>query len=232
MAIRPIKVSRRIVEEPEEEEEIIEGDEEEEEVVPTPRKKVVAPAPVVRRQARQIVEEEEEEVAPRKIVPPQAKKIVVPVAPTKKVAPPAEEEEEEIKPVRVKSVEATVIDSLFPQLLQSLEAGKSLIISAVGNNKWQISTSEAVVSSGKKLSGPEYAQTVFSQEYLDWNDEWRQLTYAEKLEKAAKAKVQWDKHENPKVDVMRLTEAYREHIGVEKYKPEYASRKAREVLRG
>lgn len=89
----------------------------------------------------------------------------------------------------------------------------------------------SVAAGPRKLSGKEYWQEVLDPDYNEWREEWVELTYEEKVARAKKAKVKWEEHENPKVDVMRLTEAYRKHLGVHKYKPEYRSRSARSAVR-
>lgn len=233
-------------------------EEEEEEVRPAKSSKKAAPAPVVpARKARPIIEEdddeeeeEEEEVKPVKKTAPISKspapakittKIVVPPPPAKtakKVAAPVEDEdeEEEVKqPVKVKSVQTTVVEGLFEKLLLGMEDGKTMSIKKVGDDKWHVSLTEPVAApTGKnaKFAGQEYWREITSDEFNKWQEDWKQLTYAEKVQKATKAGVKWEQHSNPKVDVMRLTEAYRTHMGIEKYKPEYQTRAARQALRG
>jgi hypothetical protein len=38
--------------------------------------------------------------------------------------------------------------------------------------------------------------------------------------------------DDPRVEVIRITSAYREAAGIAKYKPQYQDRKAREAIRG
>jgi hypothetical protein len=84
---------------------------------------------------------------------------------------------------------------------------------------------------GTKLSGKAFWDTVASPDYLKWSREWSNLTMAEKKSRAIKLGVTWEKNANPKIEAMLLTAAVREHLGISKYKPEYATRGSRSNIR-
>jgi len=231
-----VKLIRRRAPEPEdvEEDDDVIVEEEDEEPEPAP----------VKRTTRKIVaepEDDDDEPAPvkksskpviKKVIPPPAKK-VVPPAPVKKVKQPEPEEDEAPAPkvVKVKSVADTVVDNILPKLLDSLVAGKAIIITKIGENKWQVLPSDAVAKS-KKVVGKEYWDEVISEEYRQWSEEWSALTFAEKQQRGKKAGIKWNASGDQRIEIMSLTDAMRKHDGIEKYKEQYRDRAARALLRG
>lgn len=191
----------------------------------------------------EIEEEEEEEVKPSKVAPRGiTHKVIskVPPKPAPKPAPkpvveePEEEEEEEepAKKIKVQKVEDTVVSSIVLQAMQHMKEGKSLLITSLGNDKYSIVFSDhALPAPSSKMRGKEYWEAVTSPDYLAWSEEWQNKSYEEKVKFAQKKKISWDSHPNPRVDVIRLTEAVRKALGIEKYKPEYRTRSARASLR-
>lgn len=234
MAIKPNVVRRKPVEEPEVEPEEYEEEGEEVEEEPTPKKRVIPPTVMrkvvelaPKKVVRQVVEDEEgeevEEVEEVKEVKeePALKKRVVPPAPVSK----------QTTDVKVKTVATTVVDSLLPGLLEGLENGKAIIITRLSDDKWQVAKATGQVS-GSKLSSKEYEMAVHTDEYLAWAEEWRTKTAAEKIQFAKTNKIQYPKHDDPRVEAIGLAEAVMEHLGIDKYKPGYERPSVRRALRG
>lgn len=255
MADRRRRIVRSRVEEPEEDE-LEELEDELEELEDEPE---AEEAPKPTRRSRRIVEEEEEEevvkAAPAKAsakkdgkASPKKEPEPAPVkAATKNVAKaaPAEEEEaaeeeaaEEEAPApakaKIRKVDSVVAGEILTGLLDGLEEGKAIVVTRNGENKWQFAMGDAVVAAGGagKLRGKEFWATVRSPEYDKWRADWKQKTFDEKKKYATKIGAAWEPHENPQIEVMRITAAVREKLGIEKYKPEFASRSARAALRG
>lgn len=237
-------------------------DEEEEEIRPPKAKaKLVSKAAPPARKAKVVEEEpdeeedddyeepdEEEEYVPpkaaaRKVVPPPVKKTALPAKPVAKpVAKHARDAEEEdvddahvpvvAKPLKVQKVAADVAGGILTGLLEGMNNGMAVVITRTGEGKWMFTTGVASVAAGPKLRGKEYWETVLTQEYKEWQEEWTTLTYAEKVTKAKKMKVTWDRHDDERVDNIRVSAAVQAALGIEKYKPEYRTRAAQERLKG
>lgn len=185
------------------------------------------------------VEEVKEEVAKRPPRRRRRRKIEKPVSVAKEKAAEVEATDSagssEEKTTEVDAVEESA-ERTFAGLLAALSEGDALIIKRTAEDTYVISmaTREFVTSApepkpaGKKVS----VSDMLTDEYKEWQAEWSQLTYEEKVAKAEEDGVEWNRHENPRVDNMRLTAAYREALGIEKYKPEYRTRKARAAARG
>lgn len=194
-------------------------------------------------------EEEEEEVTPRKarrfqkpapkvVTKPALKSKVAALPPVKAVAkgkePVTDTDElvdEEVKPVGIKAAPVQVAESILVGLLESLEAGKAIVITKINEKKWQVTSTEVLKSTGK-LRGKEYWDKVRNPEYNAWRTAWKERSFEEKKAYAKKAGIKWTVHANARIEEMNLTQAVREAEGVSKYKPEYASRSARAALRG
>jgi len=197
-----------------EEEELLDEDDDEEEVVePKPkrrRKKVVEVEPEP--ESEEYEEEEEVEPAPRKR---RRKKVV-------EVEPEPESEEAAFSSA-----------DLFEAILGGLSEGQSVTITA-SEDEWVLSAGGETVAAPKVtlLKGRAYHDEVLAEEFLDWREKWQELTFSEKKAQAKKAKAEWDEHEDPRVEAMRIAAAIREALGIEKYKPEYRTRAARAAIRG
>lgn len=177
-------------------------------------------------------EEDEEEEAP----PPKAKsrrvtrKVVPP--PAKKAEAPAEEEEaEEETTVAVKRVDTVVAENVLTGLLDALDEGQAVVITRTGANTWQLSSGDGVAPT-KKLRGQEFWNEVLTPEYQEMEEWWGDLDYDGKKKLLKKEKIKWEAHENESVDLIRIRQAYMEAKGIEKYKPEYQKRAAREAIKG
>lgn len=141
-----------------------------------------------------------------------------------------EEEPEEVKTVKVRKVSQQVADDLLTSLINALEDGNTLVFTRKGD-AIAISTSTQPISSSK-LRGKEYWSKVRNPAYEDWKKEWRQKSFEQKKAYAKKIGAQWDPHDNPKIEEMRVSTAVREKEGISKYQPEYEDRKARASVRG
>lgn len=206
-----------------EEEEILEEedleDDEEEIEEPEPKK----PA---RRRRRKVVEEptdddeeEEDEVEEKPV------KKVTRRRTKKKVVEPEPEPEPQV---------ANVSDlDVFYGLLENLDDGATLVITRTGEDTWSVSGgSAAVLASGpQKLKGKAYYDEVYSMEFIEHHEMWKQLTASEKKAQAKKLKATWEPHEDERVEVMRVTAAVRAKLGIEKYKEQYQTRAARAAIK-
>lgn len=241
MADRKAIIRRRPVEEEEQElEEEVEEVEEEE---------VEEEAPARKPRKVEIDDEEEEAPAPvkkaaaapvKKVAAPAPKAAPAPVA--KKVAPKVAVVEDDDEPEPVKAAPAKVsnlshlqIESLLLMTLENLEAGKSIVISRNGDDKWTVASGTAVAAaapSKPKLTGKAFQEAVCTPEYLEWQERWTKMSAEERLAEIKKAKVKWEEAENDLVNTMRATTAYMEKMGIEKYKPEFKTPSSRAAIKG
>lgn len=137
----------------------------------------------------------------------------------------------------VRTVNEMIADDVFTQMFQAMQDGTSFIITKLESGKWQItSTNIQAVAVSKaaagKLTGKAYWDEVCDPKYVEWSQDWGSLTYAERKARCKKAGVTWVEDKNPKMDAMKMTEAYREKLDIQKYKPEYRTIKARAAIRG
>ena len=217
---RRIQVPEEVVEVEEEElEDVVLDDEEDEEEEVTPPKKVV------RRKKAVVVEPEEDEDE-------EDEEEDEPVVTTRKSSRRVKKEEAPA-PVTKRTAAVTTTDPIG-LLLNELEAGSVIFLKALGDGEYhmQVSTGAAIAVGPQKLTGKAYWDEVLSKEFKDHDEEWKQLSYKEKLAAAKKLKATWESHEDERVDVMRITEAVRTKMGISKYKPEYEDRSARATIRG
>jgi hypothetical protein len=221
-----------------------EEDEEDEEDEPVVRKAVApgkkaapVPAPVVAKKT--VVAAPAKVVAPAPVV-----KKVAPPAPVAKVAKPVVKEviedvddEEDVveapKKIKVKPVDATVAGSMMLELMENMEVGKAITITRTADDKWIFGTADAAkATTANGLRGKPYWLEVLDPSYLAWDVDWRTKTYDEKIKAAKKAGATWKEEKDPRVNILRATEAYRTAMGIEKYKPQYRTRAARAALQG
>jgi hypothetical protein len=135
--------------------------------------------------------------------------------------------------IEVKKVDDQVAEGVFSELLEAMRDGQAIIAVRLPGNKWQFVTGDIpVADTGPKLKGKEYYDEVQTENYKEFVAEWGNLTYQEKVKKAKKLKVKWEAHEDKRVDNIRLMLAVREKLGIEKYKPDYINKSARDRLRG
>lgn len=225
---------------------------------PEPVKVKKASKPVVEEEEEDIVEdeideelepdegeepEEEEEPAPvirRKVVAapaPVAKKAVAAPPPVKKAAKPVVQiEEEDVveepvkKTVKVKPVDATVAGAIVLDLLDGMSEDQAITITRTADDKWTFSLANGKAAKSG-LTGRAYWDEVIDPAYLAWYNDWSQMTQDERIKKAKKVGVTWVEDKDPRVNIMRATLAYREQIGIEKYKEQYRSRSARAAIK-
>ncbi len=78
-------------------------------------------------------------------------------------------------------------------------------------------TSEFAIGRASTLD--EYNKEVMTPEYLEWFYKWDRMSTEEKAE--------WEHHDEPRIDSMRMAQAVREASGIVKYNEAYSSRSAR-----
>lgn len=217
-------------------------------VVPTVSTKKVVVPPVAAKPAAKPAAKVEPPAAPAKkvVVPPPAAKVAVkpaakPVAKIVEPDPVVEEDVVEEAPAKVaapslklKTVSSQVMEELLPAMMEAMSTGQVIVITKTADGKWTVgpASGRAAASAAGKLTGKAYLEEVCTQEYLKFDEEWNQLTAAEKRNRAKKEGVKWEDDKDERVNMIRLTQAMREHMGVEKYKPEYQTRKQRDAVRG
>jgi hypothetical protein len=76
----------------------------------------------------------------------------------------------------------------------------------------------------------EFRAIAWTEDYVDFRKEWEGLSFEDKVKQAKKEKVAWDEHDDPRVNLIHLTLAYREEFGIEKWRPEYSTKEARDKL--
>jgi hypothetical protein len=138
---------------------------------------------------------------------------------------------------RVKSINETVAEDVFTRMFEAMASGESILVTKLESGKWQLATTGIradVVSkvANGKLSGKSYWDEVLDPAFAVWQEEWKTLTYAEKKKRATKAGATWEEDKDSRVDLMRLTEAYRDKLGIAKYNEQYKSRAARAAIKG
>lgn len=92
-------------------------------------------------------------------------------------------------------------------------------------------TAASKIRKSDGLKGKAFTDEVYSDEYKEFQERWQAMSAEEKEAEVKKAKVKWEKHDHPATNAMRMVMAYQDHLGLEKYKPEYASRAARQALK-
>ena len=211
-------------------------DEVEEETPPNPKPKRT------RRKARKVEEDPDEEEfddEPEEVEedpdeeelddepPPESAK--KPAERKKATPPPAKKDD-----IEVKKVDDQIVEGVLTELLEAMDDGQSIVLTRLSAATWQFAGAQAALSipSGPILRGKEFKAEVQTEEYKEWHEEWADLTYPEKKKYAKKLKVTWDEHEDQRVDNIRMSSAVRAKLNIEKYKPEYIEKGARDRLQG
>jgi hypothetical protein len=126
-------------------------------------------------------------------------------------------------------------------IMLALRQGETVSVMREGLNSYSVAIvpSEIIISKAgfqrmkRGLTGKQYWEEVLNPEFEQWIKRWGTLTYSEKLSYAVTHKIEWVRVEdNERMDVMHLTEAVRKAENIEKYKPEYRKRTARNKIRG
>jgi hypothetical protein len=154
--------------------------------------------------------------------------------------PEIDEESEVIKTKRVTKARKIGTNPI-EDIMSSLRDGEALMLKKVGINSYQLSVipNDIIVSKTgfqylkKGITGKQYWDEVLNPEFIEWSKNWNAMTYSEKLKYTKSKKIVWEPvPDNPRLDVMRMTEAVRKAENIEKYKPEYKKRSARSKVRG
>lgn len=124
--------------------------------------------------------------------------------------------------------EETVSGFSLDALLLELDEGKSITVTRTGYDTFTISSgapapvvAQPAVSGGNGRLPGSFWTNIQTPEYNEWIAEWQQMNYEQKVEFAEKNKVQWDEHDNERVDHMRVTQAVQAWKGIEKYQEPY-----------
>lgn len=132
-----------------------------------------------------------------------------------------------------KKISKLVDNRFFADLIREMEVNKALTIIYKGDNTWKLMIGgPGAVSKMLQLKGKAYRDEVLSEEFQEHEEEWDELTEAQKIQIAKDAGAEWDEHSISRVNLMRCADAYRKTIGIEKYKPEYSTISARKAIRG
>lgn len=158
-----------------------------------------------------------------------------------------------LTPAASKQVAELEID-FFTKLLDHLGEGKAVFITrVVGADpiSYSVRMTDGDVS-GKRAgklprgSTKAFEDAVFSEEFKQYafvdsgtgltNEDgtpkgWIQLSREEKREFATANSIEWEHADNDQMDMIRMSEAVRTAFGIEKYKPEYNTRQARDELK-
>lgn len=81
------------------------------------------------------------------------------------------------------------------------------------------------------LRGRDYWNEVCTPEYVEWSDWWGTLSYDDKLALCESIDLAYESHDNERITLMRMAQAWQDHHGIVKYKPEYQTSEARNVVR-
>lgn len=131
---------------------------------------------------------------------------------------------------------------LVLDMLENMREGETYVIGRVDENQWRIAISKEalVVNTPKRLKGAEYYKEVTRTSFRDHEKDWRKLSEEEKWERIDESGVEWNQDDNPRIDLMRATMAYRDHLAEQegfdsakewKYRDAYQERAARQAIK-
>lgn len=173
-------------------------------------------------------EDDDEEPEPEPEPQPRRRSTRKAKAPTTKDAVP------EITPDD--TVASATGNELADAIVAALDAGQTLMFRKVGP-KYVIAkgadatiVEKVVEKTGKAMTRTEAEAIAMTDEYKEFQGWWPELSFEEKVKHAKKEKVTWEEHDSDLVNNMRLTMAYMDKVGISKWKPQYASSKARRAL--
>lgn len=144
----------------------------------------------------------------------------------------------------------TTSPDVLVELSNMLAEGQSLlltptndglvIIKAIGTTATaEVAEVHGGKAKGDGLKGDAYNREVLTEGYYNFmyvdagdGKPWEKHTPEEKIKLATEAGVEWEKKGEPKVDLMSMFTAVVAALGVEKYKPEYRSKAARDAIHG
>lgn len=151
-----------------------------------------------------------------------------------KVAPKAAE-----KPAEDERVGDVGSASLFDSLSELLESGVTLSMRKVGTKivlyksaplDQLVGKKAALAVGARRMTKAAMESIALTDDYKEWTAGWKGLSFEDKVKEAKKNKVTWDEIDDPLANNLRLSMAYTAALGIEKWKPEYKSRVARQQL--
>jgi len=132
------------------------------------------------------------------------------------------------------------------KFFDSAPVGVSIVATRQSADSWLFGVGNASVvpvsakmqSSGRGLKGRAFEREAYSSKYYTFHYEdagdgqpWTGRSVEDKYAYADELGVTWEKYDNVTVDTMRMVKAIYEKLGIEKWKPEYKSKVARDALR-
>lgn len=124
-------------------------------------------------------------------------------------------------------------------LLEEMRRGEALVIVREADNQWQMTTWGKFIAGPKPKTAPTgtlpngFNKSLFSPEYMAWDQEWVKKSFEQKLEFAVELGLnaddfiaeekdeQGNKKISPLLTLVRLVPAVRAKLGMAKYKPGY-----------
>lgn len=152
-------------------------------------------------------------------------------------------------PASVVEVGFTTSPDVLMELSMRLQEGQSLlltptddgavIVKAIGMVGTPVNVGEPAAPAAAGLRGDAYDKEVWTPEYYNFirvdagdGKPWEKHTTDEKSALAKSAGLTWQEHTDAKITAMNMFNAVIAALGVEKYKPEYKSKSARDAVRG
>jgi len=126
-----------------------------------------------------------------------------------------------------------ILDNVLMDIIDKIvDRGKAVVISRGRGSDYLIhAEDESEFSIGRAASWDEYNKIVLTPEYLKWASKWDKTTTEEKLEFAEEMKAEWENHKEPRINSMRMAQAVRESLNIQKYQDKYNTRGARRAIR-
>lgn len=126
-----------------------------------------------------------------------------------------------------------ILDNVLMDIVEKIvDRGKAVVISRGRGSDFLIhAEDESEFSIGRAATWDEYNKIVLTPEYLEWAVKWDKMTMEEKLEFAAELKAKWEEHKEPRINSMRMAQAVREALSIQKYQDKYNTRGARRLIR-
>ena len=126
-----------------------------------------------------------------------------------------------------------ILDNVLMDIVEKIvDKGKAVVISRGRGSDFLIhAEDESEFSIGRAATWDEYNKTVLTPEYLEWTVKWDKMTMEEKLEFAEEMKATWEEHKEPRINSMRMAQAVRESLSIQKYLDNYNTRSARRAIR-
>lgn len=117
-------------------------------------------------------------------------------------------------------------------VLNDLKVGHAVVITREDKEKYSMRVLETDEFSAKPtMSKAEYLGIVYTEAYTEFERSWGVKSAEERLAYAKKKKIEWDEHDDHRINMLRLTQAVREAEGIEKYKPEWNTKAKRSKIR-